>query len=172
MSGFVTTSELEKTLKNIDNKFDQHKLIVTQRKWRAYLSTSQLNITDNTWTKIQFDGLTYDCDGVGLSSYGYPVSESGIYLGILNFTLAGTSVVADKTWGARFYVNAVGRPLSYIHSSWISALTCQVIDEIRANVGDIIYGYAWHNAGVNTPDIWGNEWGTYMTIHLKSRLCK
>jgi len=163
--------EFEQIQANINKKFDQHKLIVTQRKWRAYLSADQLNITDVTWTKVQFDTIDYDCEGVGFTTYGYPVQENGMLLVKLN--IYWEHLIVDKNWTAAIYLNAVQKTQAENSTSRTSYIGVYTSDIIEVNVGDVVYGYAFHDAGVNTPDIiGGTKVHTYMTVHKLSRLCK
>jgi len=173
MSGFVMKAELERDLKSVDNKFDQHKLIVTQRKWSAWRNGDQLNITTATWVPLQLNALTFDCDGVGFSSYGYPVQENGIYL--VNVGVAWVNLVADKTWRCTVRVNAVQQATNLVHSShtaYPSIISNFVARKVEAYKNDVIYAYAAHYSGVNTPDIQGGLDYSFMDVHLVSRLCK
>lgn len=171
MEKYVTRTELEKIVNANRESFDQHKLLVTNHKWSVYLSANQLNLPSGARTEVEWDSIWWDCDGVGIVNYGYPVPERGTYL--VCSEILWTEMPANVRCLICVYINN-----TLIRDSWspsgafVSSLNGNIIGTyVQAEVGNLIKIRAYHNAGVNTPDIYGTRYYSWFQVHLLSRRC-
>jgi len=131
--------------------------------FRCYLTSNQDNITDSTVTTIQFDTISFDRVGAGLSGYGYPVSRPGIYYAMLS--VFWKTLPTDGRFKTLIYLNSTLQANTQGHSSTANNFCPPpAIDFIEADEGDIIYGKVQHLCGTNDLDIVGTSTGTRMVI--------
>lgn len=141
--------------------------IMTDSRARAYLTSDQLNINDSTYTKVLLDDMTYDSGGnFDDANNKFIAPVTGLYLCIGVITWKAT--VADKPYIAALYVNGVSYSIPRLHTALSNPLSSMVIDVPVVIAGQAIELYCWHNAGVNTVDISGDEKQTYLVVHLLS----
>lgn len=154
----------------LGKKQKQLELIVTQKKWAAYLGTDQLNIVSGVTTRIAFDTIIHDCEGVGITDNGYQISERGLYLAILRVTW-GNIVAANSYWGNLRFTNVNYSAWDIAHASLGHRLSNSISLIGYGVIGDKIQGYVAQLSGLNTPDIEGEKIYTRLDIHLLSRFC-
>lgn len=141
--------------------------IQTRSKARAYLSDDQLNIASGTLTTVQINTLSSDPDEMfDLDDYRAIIKVTGWYFVIGRITYINT--VADKNYQARIYQNAVNVSTVYHPINTTRTLSPTVKDILPFEKDDRIYLKAYHNAGVDTVDIRGNEYETFLGLHLFS----
>ena len=137
---------------------------------RAYRATSnQTAIPDSTYTKIQFNGESFDPNANfdSTTAYGYTAPKAGYYR--ISAQAELSPVAADKVVLLRIFVNssfkAYAEKYQAVNTSWIQL---QVSDEIYLAAGDVVYAYVWHNAGSATPAVTYGEWATFMVVSFVS----
>lgn len=205
-------------------------------KARAYLSANQLNLTNNTWLKVQLDTETYDVgsdfdistlvsgtadgdtlnhlidsgadfvtDGVTVgdrvknttdTTYGYVtavaatdltlngdtfpdgnenyeiknakfvVPVTGYYLVSANAIF--TSTVADKRYAIQVWVNRSAKAGALAHASVNQVASANFSDVIYLTASQYVELFAQSVAGVDTVDLEGLTYSTWMSIHLIS----
>lgn len=169
----IDGGKYERDQESVYRQLEAQELILTNRKWFAYLSAEQSNIAVGSWEVIEFDSLVYDCGGAGFSSYGYPVQEKGIYDVDLNVVM--NSPVANVYYV--FTINSGGvvwRRNGFYNPNQSAQyrgmfLSCHV----EADVGDVIQGYVQQISGGVSADLNGGSRDyTSMNIHLLSRSCR
>lgn len=141
----------------------------TSTKARAYLGSNQLNINDGVWTKILLDNEVYDPGGnfdLGNSKFVTPVPGFYLIVGQVFYTAA--SVIADKVYWTGVYINAALVAASPGHASLAAAVGSPLSTIQYVAAGIDIELYTKHDAGANTPDVWGSSVTTFMDIHLLS----
>lgn len=165
----IKNLEEEKRLadKRAKQLFDLTKAIQTTAKARAYLSSDQLNIPNETGTPVQLNAETYDPGG-NFASYEFTAPVPGYYLIRGQISYKSSSVVADKRYGAFLRVNGASVTAAIAHSSHANTVSVPVMDIRYVAQGETIDLMAYHWAGVGTVDIYGQEWYTFLTIHLIS----
>lgn len=138
-------------------------------KARAYLSGDQSNIVDDTITKVLLDAETYDpggafdADGVD-SEYIAPVSGYYLIKGQIHWTAA-----AAGTYRSSIYIEGAEKSRGNIKvTAEANYFAVPVSDVLYVAQGESIDLRARHNAGVDTPDIVGDEKLTFLTIHIQS----
>jgi len=148
-----------------DIVFSGDKIIQTNVKARAYLSSDQLNLVNGTYTKVLLDAETYDV-GADFANYKFTAPVTGYYLIIGSVLL--TSVVISKVYDICIYKNnALASGGGYIPATTDNAFM-KVQDILLLNATDYIELFVRSMAGVNTVDIYGASTHTFMTIHLIS----
>lgn len=159
------------TKRRQDNyKLNSRNILYTMRKWSVELSTNQNNINNGVITTIQFDQIQYDCEGVGITSYGYQVKEAGKHEVHVHAQWQGT--LANHRYGVLIYVNAVPWRLNYSQTSVAEQITAHASRIVAADVNDIITGRVLHYDGTNNPDLTGGtDYHTTMDVHILSRRC-
>ena len=152
------------------DRLRDHAFPHTDIKMSAYLSADQENITDSTITTVQLDTESYDVAGnFDTATYTFTAPQNGYYLITAQVAWKTGTVVADKIWGALLYNGATGIATAYCHSSNTGALRVQIHRQTFLESGNTVLLKAYHEAGVNTPDIRGDSVKeTYMSIHLLS----
>ena len=125
---------------------------------QVYMSTTQDNLTDATWTKVVLDSEVFD-DGANFDSatnYRYVAPHDGKYLVTANVQWRTTGLVADKRYGCNIYVNGTSVKVNYLQSSVASqALTNTVSVLLNLTATDYIELYAIQSSGGNAVDIQG-----------------
>jgi len=160
----------ENLIENIYKKLNAHKYIATTAKAWAYLSSDQLNLTNNTITTVVLDTEDYDPGkNFDISTNKFVVPVSGWYDIDGQVLWKTTSVVADKRYDALVYVNANLKIFSPNHSSLADSISCPFSGKPYLQANDEIYLKARQVSGVDTVDIWGGSaYATYISIHLIS----
>ncbi|MBW2638191.1 MAG: hypothetical protein JRC86_11880 [Deltaproteobacteria bacterium] len=131
--------------------------------FRCYLTADQENITDSTDTKIEYNGITYDRIGAGLSSYGFPAPRTGAYFVTLNIMMK--SLAANCQVKSLIKVGSTTKANVQGHTAIANNYSPPpATDIIEVDQGDVIYGYVYHNSGTNNPDLLSNQTRTFMTI--------
>lgn len=148
-----------------DIVFSGDKIIQTNVKARAYLSATQVDLVDNTYTKILLDTESYDV-GSDFASNKFTAPVTGYYS--VNALITFTSVVADKQHTGAIYINGTLNRYFYFHSSNASNISGAFSDVIYLTAADYVELYGRHISGVNTVDVSGGAEHTFMTIHLLS----
>ena len=142
-----------KTLTNPTINFTD-KNITMNVKCAVYLGIEQLNILDNTHTKILFDTEVYDTGSdFDTTNKRFTAPVTGYYL--VNLGISWSSPVADTYYSCAVYVNGtrVDRTWSFFHASAINFLTSNVSAVVYVAAGQYIEGYAYHAGGADTPDL-------------------
>ena len=137
---------------------------------RFYLSADQLNLTDNTWTKVALNTTSYDLGKNFVSaSNRFVIPVTGLYRidGVVLFTDA--SVVALMRYGAAIYKNNAAIKTNWAHASLVNGLASMVADEVYLAKDDYIELFANANAGVSTVDIASGSGATALIVRLLSK---
>lgn len=166
----IDAGKYEKDLKNIYRQLEAQELLYTQRKWKVYLAADQLNIQNNTLTTVQWGSIEYDCDGIGITNYGYVTQENGLYLFQAN--LIWENMQADATYATRLWSAWPRARLVRLRGSSTTRVNAAGSAILNLNAGLTIIVQAYHQDGTNNPDLQGgyaNE--STFTVHLLSRLC-
>ena len=138
-------------------------------KCRVYLSATQENIANDTWTKVLFDTESYDIGSdYDVANKRFVAPVTGYYLVNVNIGYFVTGMVADKKYYAGIYVNGALYSANISQASIVSDHTASVSDIVYVEAGQYIEGYTRHVAGATTPDISASEQYCYMSIHLLS----
>lgn len=145
--------------------------IQTTSKAKAYLSGHQLDITDNTWTKVLLDSESYD-PGDNFANYKFTARVAGFYLVLAQIKLQQDGLVADKSYSGAIRVNGGVNELalSQINTSTTPDYpTIPVFGIIPLDAGDYLELWFRQNSGGDTIDIRGvTEDLTFMEVHLLS----
>lgn len=138
-------------------------------KARAWLNGDQLNLVNNTWTKVTLNAETYDvgADFDSTTNNRFVAPVSGYYS--IKASVLFLNLVADTRYAIGIYADGA----LVAHS--ISACG-GVTDAVSATVSDTIYVaatsyvelYARSNSGGNTVDVEGLTGSTWMSVHLIS----
>jgi len=138
-------------------------------KARAYRSTEQSNIPNNTWTKVLVNAISFDPgDNVDIVNSRIIVPLPGYYLIIGVILWKSGTVVADHGYYTGIFKNGALQIQDGAQSSSTLAIMSSLASILYLSENDYIELYAWHNAGVNTVDIYGSSETTYITMHLLS----
>lgn len=145
-------------------------IVEVSAKARAYLGTSQHNLVHNMTEKVQLDTESYDPGGNfdSVTTYRFTAPIPGYYLFLGNIQF--WDVVADKIYGCRIYKNGSLASAGRAHSSNVSMVDASVRDIIYMATNDYMEFYGWHQAGVNTIDMYGDEDHTFMAVHFISKV--
>jgi len=134
---------------------------------RAYLSANQNDIVDSTHTKVLLNAETYDPGGnFDAANSKYIVPVDGYYFILGSLLWVNTSVVADRFYQIEIWVNAATKTVYSNHSSIVDYILVTVSDIIHLAANDEIELYCYHKAGVNTVDVYGHEYRTFMVVNL------
>jgi len=138
---------------------------------RAFLSTSQVNITQDNWTKVNLNAVTYDLGkNFALDTYKFTAPVSGLYH-IIGQVFLTDSVIADKRYMAGIYKNGAVISCSGCHASIANFLSSSVNDEVYLRKDDYIELYIYNQAGAGTVDILSDAVGlyTFLVVRLISK---
>ena len=148
-----------------DIVFSGDKIIQTNVKARAFLSATQLNIVDITWTKVLLNTESYDV-GSDFADYKFTVPVTGYYL--ITARIVFTTVTADKSYTAAIYKNGALASSSSIIAAAAVTTYVDVSDVLYLTAADYIELYSYQDSGGDLVDIfWGSAY-TFMAIHLLS----
>ena len=134
---------------------------------RAFLSASQLNLTDNVWTLIQLDAETYDSDNIfNTGTYKCIPTVEGFYLVIAQLQFKATSILDGKyIYAGIFKNNVLAAQDLRVTASAVKGHAVGVCDIIYCNgTTDFITMKAKHWNGNNFPDVNGGTEYTYMCV--------
>jgi hypothetical protein len=136
----------------------------------VYLSTDQLNFTDNTWTTVGLDTITFDLNNsFDTSTNTYTAKDSGYYNVSAGVTTLSGNITAGKQYGISLYKNGTTR----ISTRWTvinfsNPETLMITDTIFLYQNDTIQLQFISQSGNNTADIAGGI-STYLGINMISR---
>lgn len=135
---------------------------------RAYLSSSQLNIVTSTYTKVLLGSETYDLND-DFADYKFVAPVAGYY--VVNAQNGWGGLTVNKFYRTVIYKNGAKIATGCNVPSLATTITVPVFTICHLDATDYIELYAYHNAGVNTPDIYGDANGdwTYMEVFLLKR---
>jgi len=138
-------------------------------KARAWRNGAQLNIANNTWTKVELNAESYDPGGNfdHTVNYRFTAPVAGFYL--VCYELRFADVVTDKNYDCRIYkngANAVSNQTA--HSSFAENVGVSGADILELAVDDFIELWGRQISGVGTVDFYGSEPTTYMSVHILS----
>lgn len=148
---------------------------VTPAKWtnpycaRAYLGTTQSNITDNTATKVLLDTESFDVNSdYDAANKRYVAPVTGYYQ--VNASVSFSGAIASKLYIAYIYVNGASVTQLYVANGTDGNAVCSahLSDTVYIVAGQYVELYAKTLAGANTVDIGAGSAATYMSIHLVS----
>lgn len=149
---------------------------VTPAKWtnpycaRAYLSSAQDNLTNDTATKVLLDAESYDVgSNFDVANKRYVAPVTGYYKVFGKVTFKST--IPDKVYLAYIYVN--GAAVSTTHNiigTLDSYHACVMADIVYAEAGQYIELYAKHIGGANTVDLVNSAAFTHITISLEHQV--
>jgi hypothetical protein len=135
-------------------------------KARAYLDTSQLNLTNNTWTKVLLVTESYDVGG-DFASYKFVAPVSGYYK--VDGAILFLTPVADTRYAAGIYVNnALVAQNVTCNGGVTDAISATISDTIYLAATDYVELFARSNSGGNTVDMEAGAASTWMSVHLIS----
>jgi hypothetical protein len=129
------------------------------------LSTSQLNLVDNTWTKVLLDSVIYDPNS-NFSSYAYTVPISGYYAA--HWQAVFTTTVLGKLYDVALFVNGASVRDSSVLTSAANSVWVHSSDNIYLSAGDVITLYVRSHSAVNTTDLASGQSYTKLSLHLLS----
>ena len=132
----------------------------------AYLSSDQLNLVNDTWTKVTLNAELFDLGAdFDTTTYKFTCDTAGYYAisGNVNF-LTGT-VIANKEYGAQIRVNGVTVIMGNIHSELTTALSIALpMKVMHLSVNDYIELWVRSRAGVDTVDLYGTSAANYLSV--------
>lgn len=133
---------------------------------RAYLSTEQLNLDDNTPTLVTLDSVSYDTNKLfSASSHAITVPVGGYYFVQGRVVFVSTSVVATKKYVVYVYVNGVQKLYNASHSSVINNVGIQAADVLHLNAGDVVTLLALANTGTTQCDLSSGDSVNNLTVY-------
>ncbi len=139
-------------------------------KARAYLSADLLNLTTDTWTKLNLNTESYDVGSNfdAVTNYRFNAPVTGYYL--VSFEINFINTTADKLYMGAVRKNADANAvlINHMQSSKIDALNCSCCDVMYLVANDYLELYAIQYDGVSTSDISATNSNTYLTVHLLS----
>ena len=170
---------VERDLKSEDvikeNRIQQHDTDIEELKWDVnrlkdktcivvYLSASQANIADNTFTQIEFNTIDIDClNEFDTTAYSFTATQAGRYL--VTFNLRVSSLNADKTISSLIIKNGVEVAQVLSGNSQSAVTTTNNTTIVDLIVGDILTFKGYHNNGDAVPDFDGALKNTRVSIH-------
>ena len=134
---------------------------------RAYLASDQLNITNDTATKVSLETDSFDPNNIfDTTDKRFEIATAGYY--IVSGSIYWDSLVADKNYQSEIRVNAGQISVGRYHSALATGLITTVTDIVNLAASDYVELYGHHGAGVNTVDIISGSSATYMSLALIS----
>ena len=137
----------------------------TTAKARAYLSTAQENIPNDTPTKVNLDAVSYDPSSM-FSGGTFTVKVAGYYM--ITASVGWKNVIADKQYQIRIYKNGVLDSIGVIHAALAAGQDSTVSDIKHLNVDDYLELYCYQATGADTVDLVPSTMETYLALHLLS----
>lgn len=133
---------------------------------KAYLSTDQLNLVDDTYTLVNLDTETYDVGAnFDTTTHLFTAPAAGYYRVYIVVEYKNGTVVADKRFVARatkntsdvlFYANG--------HSAMTNSLQINNSDVVHLDADDTVKLECKASIGANTCDILSGALSTHITI--------
>lgn len=144
--------------------------LVIAAKARVYLSGNQLNLTDDTWTKVDFDTENYDIGSdYDTTNKRFVAPVTGYYAVTVAVNYVGGTLIADKRYYSGIYVNGALYSAAVSQTVTTDTTSSVITDIIPITAGQYIEGYARVVCGAATVDIDASSGVyTYMSIHLLS----
>jgi len=133
---------------------------------RAYVNSTQSNITNNTFTKVILNAETYDTASEfdPTTNYRWTCGTAGKYLATANLTWDSGGIVQDKRHKVMIYKNGSQTSHNEIFTAQGSEFSMSVTDVYDMSATDYLEMYCWHLAGVDTPDIQAGAQTTWFAI--------
>ncbi len=130
---------------------------------RAYLSSNQENLVNNTYTKVLLDTESFDPNG-DFATYKYTFPVSGYYK--TKGQNAFTSVADQKLMTTNIYKNGASALANFINTSGINSVTALAGGKQYFNRGDYVELYARSSNGDNVVDIIGSSGLTFLEVEF------
>jgi len=138
-------------------------------KARAYLSSDQENLVDQTITLVNLDKESYDIGSdFDTTNHYFIIPVTGYYL--IATQVRFKSIITDSKYSAivKNGINVVCADSSHASVAGTNTVSSGVTDIVYCKAGDKITLWAYHNGGSNTVDIDSSLNQTFLTIHLLS----
>ena len=137
---------------------------------RAY-SDGLTNVATGTYTKVPLQNVVFDPNNNldEVTTFEYTVPVDGFYQ--INAAVRWTGVTAAKEYWCLVGNGTVSSSTQILlvgmaQSSLVGNLTANINGQLYLTAGQKITLYCYHAAGVNTPDVSGTAYATYLDIHL------
>lgn len=131
----------------------------------VYLSTDQLNLTNNAWTKVLLDVEYYDTNN-NFAAYKYTVPVSGVYsvkaMGVF------TTTAVDTAYDLAIYVDGSITNLNSIVIPTAVSAYVNLVTNLLLTAGQYVELYVRSHSGANTADLTSGGLYTKMIIELIS----
>ena len=133
---------------------------------RAYLNSTQSNLTNNVFTKVLLNGESYDTANEfdPSTNHRWTCGTAGKYLATANLTWDSGGIVQDKRHKVMIYKNGSQTSHNEIFTAQGSEFSMSVTDVYDMSATDYLEMYCWHLAGVDTPDIQAGAQTTWFAI--------
>lgn len=151
----ATTQSVRKGINKINN------IVMTS----AYMSTNQSSLTNNSWTKLNLNTVSYDVgSNFDTTNHKFIAPVTGLYRirGVVHFT----SVIATKQYGAALYKNGSAIKYAFGHSSTTDDISIPVDTEVFLKQNDYIELFANPNAGASTVAALSGSQYTSLIVRL------
>jgi len=136
-------------------------------KARAYLSAAQEDLVSDVFTKILLDAEDYDTGSdFDVGNHEFVVPIDGYYL--ITFGVRFDNVVVNKNYQVSIFIGETGKFYARNQAAIADDVLVSGSDIMNLSAGEKVSLRAYHNAGVNTVDIYGSPYYTMMAIHLLS----
>lgn len=134
---------------------------------RAYRNGDQLNLTDVTYNKVEFNAEVFDKQSEfdSTTNYRFTVTKNGLYKVYSIVYLK--NVIADKEYGIAIYVNGGLRAMSFYNAPTTlrnNRLSIQISDLLDLSANDYIEIMVRPDCGANTVDISGSTDYSFVAI--------
>lgn len=121
----------------------------------AFRNANQLNLPNNTWTKIQVNAEQYaPGNNFNTATYKFVAPVAGYYLLVGN--VGFINLVADKRYMVGLYVNTTRVCWVAYHASYTGACYGNASTVVHLAAGDEVFLYGNPDAGVSTVDVFGH----------------
>lgn len=136
---------------------------------RAYGDTAQLNIADNTYTKVNLNQESYDPGGNfdAATNYRFVAPVTGYYQ--VSAMLHWTQSIADKVYYAYIYKNGTVICQGSSHTSATYGVSISLADIIYLTADQYLELWGRHFTGAATSDIVAGEITTFLSVHFLSK---
>jgi len=144
-------------------EFDHYKYMVS-----AHLSTTQTNLVNGTWTKVELDTADLNhgsCLNATTHQFTVPVSRRWCISASIYFT----NCVTDKWYGGRIRkVDTVDLAYDHFYVPGSGNAIVTMARMVELDEGDVLELQAVSNSGDNTVDIYGSDViiGTFFTAYV------
>lgn len=121
----------------------------------VFLSATQSNIANATFTKVEFDSVDFDTGDNydNETNFRYTVPSAGMYF--ISADLHWIDVVASKRFATEIRKNGARYKFESYNSSFADAVTSHADAVMSLAADDYIEIFAYHDSGVDTPDLYG-----------------